>query len=195
MPGDRREQLEPRRSADDFIDDLPTREYACGQSASIGHAVSDVDTQPIKRVAIRPATVLGLVLLVATWTCGWATAAMQYVTGDRRDESSQASSPDPAPTETVTKTVTRLPESCERALRDFAKYLDAASAVSSMGGRQMDILDRAFQAILSKDWKALNQLREDQRRLESDMLPASSKVIPELKDVQEEMIQCQSDAG
>lgn len=191
MPG-RPKPLEPRRSSDEYIDDLPTQQYPWEQDASNGHADPNVDTVRIKRVAIRPGTVLGLVLLVAFYACGWATAAMQYVTSNRDDI--QADKPDPAPTVTVTETVTELPASCQRALRDMAKYLDAAAAVSAAGGQQSDILDRAYQAIMQRDWQELNRLREDQHKLESSMLPASSVVIPQLRQVQKELAQCQSDA-
>lgn len=73
------------------------------------------------------------------------------------------------------------------------KYLDSAAAVSGAGGQQMDILSDAYVAILMKDWKGLNSLTMRQRNLEKFMLPASSKVVPKLVEVREEIDKCLAD--
>jgi hypothetical protein len=117
---------------------------------------------------------------------------MQHAVNDR--SLIQAERPDPEPVETVTKTVIKLPPSCRDALDSMSKYLTAASAVSAAGGQQMDLLDDAYQAILARDWQALNVVREKQRDLESTLLPASAKVIPPLVEVQGELEQCRLDA-
>jgi hypothetical protein len=155
---------------------------------------ANTDTSGIKRVAIRPATVVGLAIVAAAFTCGWATAALQYVTGNH-DSLTHQSTPAPAVTVTETKTVTRLPKSCERALKDMGKYLDAAAAVSDAGDRQLDLLSEAYVAILQKDWRSLNVVSEKQRSLQTDTLPASSKVIPKLVEVRGEIKQCLADAN
>ena len=194
MPSSERKPIDPRRSASDFVDDLPTREY---EDAQVIDAVDDdpevnPHTSDIKRVAIRPATVLGLAIVVAAFLCGWGTSTMQHAVNDR--SLTRAERPDPEPVETVTKTVIKLPTSCKDALDSMSKYLTAASAVSAAGGQQMDLLDDAYQAILARDWQALNVVREKQRDLESTLLPASAKVIPPLVEVQEELEQCRLDA-
>jgi hypothetical protein len=194
MPHAERKRIDPRRTASDFIGDLPTREYENMSPADMPSDRVNTDTPGIKRVAIRPATVVGLAVVVAAFTCGWATAALQYVTGEH-DRLAPPPASEPAVTVTKTKTVTRLPPSCERALRDMGKYLDAAAAVSNAGDRQIDLLSEAYVAILQKDWKGLNAVSEKQRDLQTDTLPASSKVIPKLVEVRKEMNQCLADAN
>lgn len=189
---DSRRSIDPQRSADDFIGDLPTREYEDAGSADTATDRVNTDTPDIKPVAIRPATVVGLAIVAAAFGCGWATAAMQHVTGDNNDTLASPSAP--APAVTVTKTVTELPPSCEAALRDMGKYLDAAAAVSDAGDRQIDLISEAYIAILRKDYKGLNVVVEKQRDLQRDTLPASSKVIPKLVELRKGMDQCRSDA-
>lgn len=186
------EPVEPNRTASDYIDDLPTREY--DRSARDANDRGNTDTSDTKRVAIRPATVVGLAVVVAAFTCGWATAAIQYVAGDASHTLPAPAATEPVtPTVTETKTVITLPKSCEAALRDMRKYLDSAAAVSGAGGQQMDILSDAYVAILMKDWKGLNSLTMRQRNLEKFMLPASSKVVPKLVEVREEIDKCLAD--
>lgn len=193
MPGAENPRvLEGVYTASDYIDGLPTQEYPRASHAVADESPPGTDTPPQKRVAIRPATVVGLLTLVAAFGCGWATAAVQYVTGDR-PANVQVTKPESPPTVTVTKTEVRLPESCTKAIRDMRKYLDSAEAVSAAGGLQMDLMDESFQAIMQRDWQKLNELRLRQRKLESDMLPDSSRVIPVLKDVRKELDQCTSD--
>ena len=137
---------------------------------------------------------LGLAIGAALFGCGWTTAALQYVTGDNNTMQALPPAVEPVtPTVTETKTVTELPKSCEKALRSMRKYLDSAAAVSGAGGQQMDILSDAYVAILSKDYKGLNALTVRQRQLEKSMLPASSKVVPKLVEVREEIDQCLKD--
>ncbi len=119
---------------------------------------------------------------------------MQHVTADDNSTLPAPAATEPVtPTVTETKTVITLPKSCEAALRDMRKYLDSAAAVSGAGGQQMDILDDAYVAILMKDWKGLNSLTVRQRDLEKSMLPASSKVVPKLVEVREEINKCLAD--
>lgn len=193
MPAPRR-PIDPRRVAEDFLGDLPTREYEDAVPADTPTERVNTDTPDIKRVAIRPATVVGLAIVAAAFACGWATAAMQYVTGDR-DPLASPSAPRPTVTVTETRTVTKLPKSCTLAIRDMRKYLDAAAAVSDAGDKQIDLLSEAYVAILQKDWRGLNVVSEKQRDLQTDTLPASSKVIPKLVEVRKEMDQCLADAS
>jgi hypothetical protein len=77
----------------------------------------------------------------------------------------------------------------------MTKYLDAASAVGNAHSHQMDIISAGYVAILQKDWKALNELAERQRKLGRTLAPASSKVLPVLVEVRKELDQCSQDAG
>lgn len=101
---------------------------------------------------------------------------------------------EPAPTVTETKTVTDLPPSCEQALRDFNKYLDAAYAVGGANNWQLDIIAKANQAILLRDWQGLAEAKEEQRKLERSLAPATSSVLPVLIEVKKGMERCRSDA-
>lgn len=187
------EPVEPNRTASDYIDDLPTREY--DRPARASNDRGNTDTSDTKRVAIRPATVVGLAIGVALFACGWTTAAVQHVALDTSETPPPPAATEPVkPTVTETKTVTALPKSCEAALRDMRMYLDSAAAVSGAGGQQMDIIDDTFVAILTRDWQLLNDLTNRQRALEKSMLPASSKVVPKLVEVREEITQCLTDA-
>lgn len=200
--------VEPQRVAADFIDDLPLRPdgpIIDGDSddgvvyASRVRPPVDRTTQPIKEVARGPGCVVVLLCAVAFMVTGWAIAAVQYTFSDRpaAEQTHDQSGTDtqPAPAVTVIKTETKLPASCKQALEDFAKYLDAAYAVSGVNNQQLDLMDEANQAILSRDWKALAALTERQRTLERELGPASTKVLPVLITVKEGLKQCQSDAS
>lgn len=131
---------------------------------------------------------------------GWATAALQYTVFDDTPRTSSTAvttrdEAEPAPTVTVTKTVIELPKSCVQALEDFDRYLDAASAVGGANNQQLDIIGKATQAILLKDWQMLGSAAEDQRNLERSLGPASSKVLPVLISVKKGMSKCRSDVG
>jgi hypothetical protein len=138
-----------------------------------------------------------LLCAVALIVVGWAIAAVQYTVGTVRPNSNQSEQkePEPAPAVTVTKTRIELPASCKQALLDFEKYLDAASAISGVNNQQLDLMDEANQAILSRDWKGLAALTERQRKLERELGPASTKVLPVLIQVKEGLKQCQLDAS
>lgn len=175
-----RRQLEPQRTADEYIDDLPLRDGSA----------PDRTTHPTKRASIRPATVVGLLCAVALFVCGWSVAALQYVMGDRSDM--VPGEPQPTVTVTVIETEVSLPPACQQALKDFDRYLDAAATISKSGTPQLDIMGEAHRAIILKDWKALNEVVTKQRDLQRQMGPASSKVLPVLIEVKEGMERCQS---
>ncbi len=127
---------------------------------------------------------------------GWTTAALQHTVFANDEPVTQVVTDRdarPAPTVTVTKTVTSLPKSCSDALHAFDRYLDAAAIIGGANNQQLDIISKANQAILLRDWKMLGEASEDQRNLERTLGPASSKVLPVLIQVKEGMKKCRSD--
>jgi hypothetical protein len=96
---------------------------------------------------------------------------------------------------TVTKTVPTLPASCKQALHDFSLYLDSAYTISGANNRQLDLMDEANQAMLLRDWKALQKVVIKQRALAKELGPADATVLPSLIEVQEGMKQCLSDVN
>ncbi len=180
--------VEPQYTADEYIDDLPLRDTS--PPASFGGGRANGTTRPIKRAGIRPGTVVGLLGAVALFACGWTIAALQYVTGDRLE--AVPGEPLPAVTVTVTETEVSLPPACQKALRDFDKYLDAAASISKANTPQLDLMAEANQAIMLKDWKKLGELTDRQRELERSLGPSSSKLIPVLLQVKKGMETCRS---
>lgn len=184
--------VEPSREPDDYIDDLPLIDSEVIDAVTV--ASRPVSPRPsVKAACIRPATVVALLVLAAVFVAGWATAAVQYVWNKDYSTTEQATEPDPSPTVTVTKTVTALPESCERAIAAMSTYLDGAQAMSAANGKQVDIMRDAYQAILLKDWKALNDLTERQRALEVSLQPASEGLLLRLADVKKDLTRCQQE--
>lgn len=201
--------IEPERSAGDYVADLPKRGYASCDRTIDGETVEadalrsgdapDVHTQPPERVAIRPATVVGLLVVGAAFMCGWSVSALQYVSGNHYKPDTQVTTPanQPARTEpdtqstiTVTKTVSKLSESCRAAIGDTQKYLDAAAAMSAANSKQVDLMRESYQAILVSDWKKLNELTERQRALEVSIQPGSHLLLPDLRGVKENVAKC-----
>lgn len=185
-------------SAGEYIDDLPVYPDR-SDVASPGMPDRSGYTPSQQRVASGPGCMVVLLCAVALIVVGWTIAAVQYTAGTVRPNVEQSSRSEreskPAPVVTVTKTVTKLPQSCKQALADFEKYLDAAYAISGVNNQQLDLMDEANQAILSQDWKALAALTERQRTLERELGPASTKVLPVLIQVKEGLKQCQLDAS
>ena len=183
-------------SAKEYIDDLPVYPdtQADASSEMPGPSGYTADQQ---RVVSGPGCMVVLLCAVALIVVGWATAALQYTVGSVRPNTSQSDQKElePAPAVTVTKTKIELPASCKQALLDFEKYLDAAYVISGVNNQQLDLMDEANQAILSRDWKGLAALTERQRKLERELGPASTKVLPVLIQVKEGLKQCQLDAS
>lgn len=183
-----RPAVEPRRTAEEYIDDLRIKKSAANaQPVTPGTNRTPGPIQRPSSVA-RGMVVLGIVAVV--FGCGWATAAMQYVSRDVGDPA--PGKPSPVVTVTVTKTVRDLPKACQQALIDFDKYLDGAAAISAANTQQLDLMAEANQAIMLKDWKALGLLTDRQRNLERELGPAASKVLPPLIEVKKGMEKCRS---
>lgn len=190
--------VEPARSADEYIDDLPLRDKESA-NASTGKPSPNIQAQPIERVAYGPGTVLKWLCVVAVFMAGMATGTILHAQNDSEGRDAQTVLPptvEPAPTVTVTEQVTRtrLPESCKRALDDMVKYLDAAAAVGDAHSRQLDIISESYVAILQRDWRALNKQQEAQRKLGRSIGPAASEVLPVLVEVEKGIDKCRSDA-
>jgi hypothetical protein len=98
-------------------------------------------------------------------------------------------------TVTVTETKYALPDSCRRVMEGWEKYLHAAAEITSANGAQLDIMSEAYQAILQKDWKKLNDLTDRQRKLEHDLSGETLKLLPNLEQITKDIKQCNSDAG
>lgn len=183
-----RHPIEGRPDPDQYIDDLRTRNYANVDYTVTDHrATSELPTNTtrnLKGIDSKPSRVLQWAVGAVIFMCGVGFGGL-------------ISKPDPADyrqpetkVEVRTTVVYRLPDSCQRALAGTQKYLESAAAIASANDKQLDIFSAAYQAILAKDWRKLNDLSEEQRRLESTLAPDTSKVLPNLAILKKDIELC-----
>lgn len=115
----------------------------------------------------------------------------------RRDASTvgQQAQPEPGPDTTpAVKVVNRptLTSECKRALDGMAAILENASAVASVNNKQLDIFAETRQAIISKDFRKINELEERQRKLDSDFSRKRIPVVKVYPDIQKDLKSCRS---
>lgn len=137
---------------------------------------SDADTRPqtVKQAVGRltpgakRATVVGLILLACCCGNRWNAASSPLDSEVNYVQTQAEDIPSAAPTVTVTVTQ-KLPESCIQAIQSARDTLTAASKIASVNGRQLDIIDMAYQAILEGDTAKLNAAAEKQIALDLEL--------------------------
>ena len=109
---------------------------------------------------------------------------------------SQSQSPVPAVTVTVTETkietreVETLSIECQKALIGSSHTLDSAAAITSANNQQLDIMSEAYAAIVTRNWKKLNALAQQQRDLERSLkVPTVTAMLP-YKDLRRDIDEC-----
>lgn len=183
------EAIDPRRTADDFIDWLRIKPDPGHESSSSSDESDDNvhTTQTLKRVDNRPAgrvvwCVIGMGVGFILTSCFMPRTSNEAT---------------PAPAVTVTKQVVRevqvkseLPKPCTKALAAMQKYLDSAAKITSANNAQIDIMSDAYQAIMMKDWKRLNEIEVRQRQLEHTLSDPTVQLMEPYKQVKSELDQC-----
>lgn len=178
---------------DDIVDGLPIRE---SDFDVVGHAL-DSDSSSDPRDSIAPSRIVaGRPPRVLRWAMMAGAVALAFACGTGHGEkSTEPAAMPPAPkqvTVTVTVTKTSFPKECIKALEDIQKYLDAAAKIASVSGKQLDILDAAYQAILLRDTKKLNDLADRQRTLARQMAEPAATLLPDLGILNQEIKLCHS---
>ncbi len=197
MPAKRRRMpsSRPRETAiDDFVDGLTINpdnhdDYDGPDSSPSSDTSNDTRAQKeLDRSAARALRwVLPVIALAVGLGCGGVIEKKSAHQADGFTE------PQAVVTVTVTETKAAMPESCKRVMAGWEKLLHNAAAITSANGEQLDIFSEAYQAILSKDWKKLNELTERQRALEHKLSDDTFKLMPNLKELTEDIKTCRSD--
>lgn len=181
-----------RSPEDELIDGLRLRKS--GKSDTPGHTSTNpsnlkgVDTRHMGPLAwVLCGAIIGGILV----SCLLAGPFRMSGSGD-----SQSQLPVPAVTVTVTETkiVTREVETlsieCRKALIGSSHTLDSAAAITSANNQQLDIMSATYVAIVTKDWKKLNALAQQQRDLERSLkVPTVTAMLP-YKDLRRDIDEC-----
>ena len=182
-----------RRSPEDtLIDGLRLRESGnpgtSRHTSTNPHKLKGVDTRRVGPLAwVLCGALIGGMLV----SCLLAGPLRMSGSGD-----SQSQLPEPAVTVTVTETkvevreVPVLPAACRKALEGASQTLDSAAAITSANNEQLDIMSGAYAAIVTKDWKRLNQLAQQQRDLERSLKVPTVKAMLPYKDLSRDIDQC-----
>jgi hypothetical protein len=83
-----------------------------------------------------------------------------------------------------------LPESCIQAIQHARDLLDKASNVASANGRQLDIIDEAYQAVLLGDTQALNAAAQKQIALDLELSSDKAKALIPYQQIQDGLQTC-----
>lgn len=99
-------------------------------------------------------------------------------------------------TETVTQpAVTAVPatqpESCMRAIEQAKAMLSSASRIASVTDKQLDILNKAYQAILLKDTRMLNEAADEQTQLDLSLGRNKTEVLVPYQTTMDGLATCQ----
>lgn len=185
--------IEPRRTIDDFLDWLKVKP---DQGSSDIPPIGDIPTQTLKGVDNAPTRpVIWLVMGVGL---GFILASCFFFNAlpSMHKASEEVT---PAPTVTATQQVivekSGIPSPCSKALAAMQKYLESAAKITSVNNAQLDIMSDAYQAILMKDWKRLNEIEERQRQLERTLAAPKVEVMEPYTQVKAELDECLSLTG
>lgn len=193
-------RIENPGSPEDYVDGLkhkkPANSYSESDEEIIPVTEPDIPRQTVKGVDAGPYGPIQCLTYGAVFVLGVTIGTLLV-----REEHSTGS-PVPSPTETVVITAPArpaprptIPESCQRALTGFEKYLDGASRVASVTDQQLDIFEEAYQAILLRQYKKLNDLSERQRTLDSTLASDKANVLPNYQSLKKDIAQCRSQSG
>jgi len=166
---------------DPYIDDLPLRTPPRGFKVD-DHArplrPPRPRSRPLKGIGSRLTGRVGCAILLVFGLiccgCGVGGSIARAIFGDKTvyvQTRSDEPKVEPQPS-TVTVTVTttpQIPESCRQSIRDMLSIIDAASRITSASSQQLDILSKAYQAILLGDTSRLNEAADLQRQLEREL--------------------------
>lgn len=107
--------------------------------------------------------------------------------------------PKPLPAITVTRTVEKpvdrkvYPESCTKAMRLIKNTLPDQAGIVSAGNPQLDILAEAYQALMLKDYKKLNDVAQRQRDLRAKISNHTDVVLQSRDEITRLIDQCNRD--
>lgn len=160
----------PADPVDEFADSLRMKPGFVRRDDPPPLRDAHVDTPPLKEPCTRltrPARwAIMAVLLVSAFICGGALTGNAYEPDPQTVyvQVQVTASPNP----TVTK-VESLPVSCLRAIDDARRVIAQASSVASATDKQLDLLSRAYQAVLLGDTQKMNAASEGIRALDAQI--------------------------
>lgn len=192
-------EIENPSNSDDYVDGLrrnPPATHAVPDSGGPSLLLpSEANAGSDKGVASPGRFMLRLVGIAAVFIAG-------VTVGTHRDQATSRNVANEPHGTAVTVTVTQasavstfMPPACKQVLTSIEKYLDLAAVITSVNGRQLDILAGAYQAIMKKDWKQLHELTERQLNLERSLSDPTYELMPQLPDIKKDLIECQHQSG
>ena len=83
-----------------------------------------------------------------------------------------------------------VPASCLKAILQAEAVLKAATAVADSGDRELDIISQAYQGVLAKDGKKLNDAAGEQRELQLELAKSQAEVILPYQQLMDGLATC-----
>ena len=93
----------------------------------------------------------------------------------------------------TTTTVNRIPESCSRAIDMAVTVRDTAGKFDTVSAPQSDLMSKAVEYIADKDWKSLNKLIDQQKKLRTDTMDAADTLQGRLYVYNQILTKCKGD--
>lgn len=182
---------------DELIAGLPVKAYEDTVLRSIEESTPLIGpgryTKPSKesRTGLTTGAIYAMMALVATVAC--CIGGLVGASGTQPETEvvylERESPTGNQPPVTVTQTQ-KLPESCLVAIQRAKQLMDEASNIASANGKQIDIMSKAYQAILLGDTEMLNDAAEEQRELEMALAHDSAVALVPYQQIQDGLQTC-----